>query len=98
MHFTKSSSSKTDQEKLDQSYALMDVLMEEVWGKADAEYDALDKFQNKVHNFFEDHKNLRKVRNSHYPCSPRAPRRIFKEKIQLGALRVATRFYNLEKM
>ena len=37
--------------------------MEEVWPEDDPEFTALDKFQKRINNFFEEHKTLRKVSN-----------------------------------
>ena len=57
------SSSNLDDERWQQTYEVVDMLMKDIWGKADQEYDALDRFQNKVAEFFGNHKRMRKVRN-----------------------------------
>jgi hypothetical protein len=82
--FTGASSSKTEEEKLEQTHQVLEVLMEEIWGRSDAEDTALDKMEKKVANFFEDHKKVRKV-SIFLNCVAPELQGGFCIKIQLGA-------------
>jgi len=53
----------TEEEKLTQSYAILDLLMNDIWGTSDIEYDALEKYKKRTIKFLDDHMTLRNISN-----------------------------------
>jgi len=75
-------------EKWELTNDTIEQLMQDVWGKSDAEIENLDKFQYYMNQFILRQKTARKVCNFHYPLAPERQGG-FSLKIRLGALRVA---------